>query len=46
MHKHHHVETIYFGKFPLSGYYTFLSGQDGYGGFNYLDDVLYMYQST
>jgi hypothetical protein len=30
----------------FSGYYGFMSAHDGYGGFNYLSDFLYMNQST
>jgi hypothetical protein len=44
MRKHGHNETIYFNGF--GGYYGLMSAHDGYGGFNYLDDVLYMSQSN
>jgi hypothetical protein len=44
MHRHRHNETIYFNGF--SGYYGAMSAHDGYGGLNYLDDVLYMNQSA
>jgi len=42
--KKHKTKGLNFSGF--SGYYGAMSAHDGYGGFNYLDDVLYMNQST
>jgi hypothetical protein len=43
MHRHGHNETLNFSGF--SGYYGNMSQHDGYGGFNYSADFLYMNQS-
>jgi hypothetical protein len=44
--KHHHNKGEVLNFSGFSGYYGAMSAQDGYGGFNYLDDFLVMNAST